>query len=84
MKQLFDFEQIYNFKCGGVYTIYKVDPNGFEEVVKYGESEFILKRLSNYLTEFKSKKEELKANRSTKRRVLDGIRNIKKMDVYFM
>ncbi|MBS1651087.1 MAG: hypothetical protein JSU07_03675 [Bacteroidetes bacterium] len=83
MRKLFDIEQIHDFKFGGVYTIYKIDADGNEEIVKYGESDFILRRLSNYLIEFKTKKAESRSRSTTKSTILQGIKQYKKSGCQF-
>jgi len=48
--ELFDYSNLSNFKFGGVYIIYSIDESGNREIVKIGESNFIFRRIANYLT----------------------------------
>jgi hypothetical protein len=48
--QDFDFNTLSSFKFGGVYIIYSIDKNNNKEIVKIGESNFIYRRIANYLT----------------------------------
>lgn len=67
------FNSLNDFKFGGVYFIIKLLPNGKKEIVKIGESNFIYRRLANYLTPFKSKEEEKQKNRKTKKTIHDNL-----------
>jgi hypothetical protein len=68
----FAFENLSNFKFGGVYIIYSIDKDDNREIVKIGESNFIFRRIANYLTPLEEKD---KANKSkiTKRTIQSEI-----------
>ncbi|MGC6433146.1 MAG: hypothetical protein ACON4M_03010 [Crocinitomicaceae bacterium] len=54
-KSNFNYENLNSFKFGGVYIIYSIDENGYKEIVKIGESNFIYRRIANYLTPINEK-----------------------------
>jgi len=46
----FSFNNLSDYKFGGVYIIFSVDKNGNKEIVKIGESNFVFRRIANYLS----------------------------------
>lgn len=51
----FNYDNLTSFKFGGVYIIYSINESGTKEVVKIGESNFIFRRIANYLTPLEKK-----------------------------
>jgi hypothetical protein len=62
----FNFDTLNQFCFGGVYIIEAVDNNGTREIVKIGESNFIYRRLANYLQPFQSEVDKNSSKRVTK------------------
>ena len=63
----FSFKNLSDYKFGGIYIIFSIDKNGNREIVKIGESNFIYRRIANYLKpiEEKDKFNQKKVTRRT-------------------
>lgn len=54
----FSYQDLFEFKFGGVYIIFSVDKDGEREIVKIGESNFLYRRIANYLTPLQEEDKE--------------------------
>jgi hypothetical protein len=66
----FSFKNLNDYQFGGVYIIYAIDRIGNKKIVKIGESNFIYRRIANYLTPL-DEKDKNNPKKITKRTVQD-------------
>jgi hypothetical protein len=68
----FSFKNLSDYKFGGIYIIFSIDKNGDKEIVKIGESNFIFRRIANYLTPL-DEKDKSNSKKITKRTIQENL-----------
>jgi len=78
----FSFNNLSEYKFGGVYIIFSINKNGIKQIVKIGESNFIYRRIANYLSPLEEK-DKNNPKKITKRTIQSEVKKGIKQDLSY-